>query len=175
MNRSLSIQNFCIRIADMDRFAERLEMARNALGISKYELAKRMDVRASNVGGWTNGEYKPSWDQMPLLAAQLGVKISWLLGEDENDPVPISPELAMQIVNGEIQQAKAVKKALHQLAWTDEMVAKFADGAVDENLALMMESLQMGVAVPEQAELAARNDKKKRGDGGNNKKKGGKG
>lgn len=150
----------------MNQFLERLESARSAAGISKYELAKRLGVRPSNVGGWFSGEYRPGWDQFPILASHLGVKMSWLLGEDDASPTPIAPDRALDILREAISQRPSAEPGA-------EKVSSQLEDLQAENAALREQLAAAGLSAPPRRQIGQPKDRvppRKRDRGGAQKK-----
>lgn len=69
----------------MDDFAKRLERIRTDAGLSQTALADRIKVSQSAISQMESGERKPSFDMIRELARALGVKPSYLLGEEVED------------------------------------------------------------------------------------------
>jgi transcriptional regulator with XRE-family HTH domain len=66
----------------MEDFAKRLERIRTDAGLSQTALADRVGVSQSAISQMEGGERKPSFDMVRVVAKALGVKPSYLLGEE---------------------------------------------------------------------------------------------
>ena len=66
----------------MEDFARRLERIRTDAGLSQTALAASIHVSQSAISQMESGERKPSFDTVRGLAKALGVKPSYLLGEE---------------------------------------------------------------------------------------------
>lgn len=72
---------------------QRIKRARAALGISQDKLAKRVGVSTMTVSRWETDTMSPEGDNLPALAAELGVTPGWVLfGEEDGAPPPIADE-----------------------------------------------------------------------------------
>ena len=60
-------------------FAAKLRSAREAAGVSQYELAKRSRVSKQSISALELGERKPSWETVQKLAAGLGISCEELM------------------------------------------------------------------------------------------------
>ncbi|MDU8943900.1 helix-turn-helix domain-containing protein [Ovoidimarina sediminis] len=74
---------------DMATFGDRVAAAREALGMTDEELARRLGVRLKTVQGWEQDTAEPRANKLQLLAGVLNVSIRWLLtGEGEGIDAP---------------------------------------------------------------------------------------
>lgn len=69
----------------MEDFAKRLERIRTDAGLSQTALAERIGVSQSAISQMESGDRKPSFDMVRQMAKALGVKPSYLLGEEIDD------------------------------------------------------------------------------------------
>lgn len=69
----------------MDILATRLKNARKAKGYTQRELADRVGMDQGHISRLENGGKGASMDYLQVLAKELGITISYLLGEDIND------------------------------------------------------------------------------------------
>lgn len=60
----------------------KVQAYREAAGMNKTELAKRMGVSIPTVSRWESGEDYPSGPRLPVLAEALGCTIDQLYGRD---------------------------------------------------------------------------------------------
>ena len=70
-------------------FGDRLTAAREAAGLERADLAKRLGVRKSTLREWEDDLSEPRANRLSMLAGLLNVSIVWLLtgeGEGGLDP-----------------------------------------------------------------------------------------
>ena len=72
-------------------FAKRLVDAREAAGLSKYELARRSGLSRQALSLLELGEREPNWTTVQLLAAALGTDCRQFTDPDLTLPVPEEP------------------------------------------------------------------------------------
>jgi len=65
--------------AETATFGDRLSGAREALGLSQSDLAKRLGVKLKTVRGWENDQSEPRANKLQMVAGLLNVSIMWLL------------------------------------------------------------------------------------------------
>lgn len=68
---------------------EKIKMLRTQKGLSQEELAVKLGVVRQTVSKWEKGLSVPDSQMLVSLAAELGVSVSSLLGQDEVDALPI--------------------------------------------------------------------------------------
>lgn len=68
-------------------FVDRLNELMNNRGISKYRLAKDLQVQPSVVGRWVSGENLPSLEKSIQIADYFNVSTDYLLGRDDGHAV----------------------------------------------------------------------------------------
>lgn len=65
-------------------FGDRVVAAREELGLSADELAKRLGIAAKTMARWENDQSEPRANKLQMLAGVLNVSMVWLLtGEGE--------------------------------------------------------------------------------------------
>lgn len=70
-------------------FGDRMAAARDALGMSEEELARRLGVKVKTVRNWEQDISEPRANKLNMLAGVLNVSFGWLLtGEGEGVPAP---------------------------------------------------------------------------------------
>ena len=70
-------------------FGDRVSAAREALGMSEEELARRLGVKLKTVQGWEHDTAEPRANKLQLLSGVLNVSIPWLLtGHGEGIDAP---------------------------------------------------------------------------------------
>jgi transcriptional regulator with XRE-family HTH domain len=105
--------------AERATFGDRVAGAREALGMSQDDLAKRLGVKLKTVRGWENDMNEPRANKLQMLSGILGVSLMWLLnGEGDgldgpgDDDAPLIPEirallLEMRQIRSEVDDAAA--------------------------------------------------------------------
>jgi transcriptional regulator with XRE-family HTH domain len=76
-------------------FGDRVAAAREALGLSQAELARRLGVKLKTLQGWEDDLSEPRANRLSMLAGILNVSLIWLLngeGEGLAEPGEAMPE-----------------------------------------------------------------------------------
>ena len=72
-------------------FGDRIVAAREALGMSQTDLARRIGVRSATLEAWEDDRAEPRANRLQMMAGILNVSLAWLLtGEGEGVPAPSS-------------------------------------------------------------------------------------
>ncbi len=70
-------------------FGDRLAGAREAAGMERRELARRLGVKLKTLANWEDDLAEPRANKLQMLAGLLNVSLSWLLtGEGEGVAAP---------------------------------------------------------------------------------------
>jgi len=76
-------------------FGDRLAAARDAIGLSQTELAKRIGVKLKTLQAWEDDLSEPRANKLSMVAGVLNVSLIWLLNgegqgvaEPDADPMP---------------------------------------------------------------------------------------
>jgi len=72
--------------AETATFGDRLAGAREALGMSQQDLAKRLGVKLKTVRAWEDDLTEPRANKLSMVAGLLNVSITWLLNADGDGP-----------------------------------------------------------------------------------------
>ncbi len=67
-------------------FSERLSCLLTEQGLTQRELAQRCRVDETSMSRYVNGSRKPCMDVLVRIAAQLGVSVEYLTGNEEDIP-----------------------------------------------------------------------------------------
>ena len=67
----------------MNRFAERVRELRAEIGMSRAELAKKVNVSERLISYWENGKRECDFDMLLRLAELFSVSVDYLLGKGE--------------------------------------------------------------------------------------------
>jgi len=97
-------------------FGDRITGAREALGLSQEELARRLGVRLRTIRAWEDDLAEPRANKLQMLAGLLNVSLRWLLtGEGEGVPAPgeatMGPEITALLVELRDVQAQLARTA----------------------------------------------------------------
>lgn len=80
--------------AEASTFGDRMVGARERMGMTRQDLAKRLGVKVSTVEHWEDDLSEPRANKLQLLAGVLNVSLTWLLtaeGEGINGPEDLGP------------------------------------------------------------------------------------
>lgn len=101
---------------DAATFGDRLVGAREAMGMSQADLARRLGVKLKTVGAWEQDLSEPRANKLQMLAGVLNVSIMWLLnGEGDGIDGPDNEAaLPADVANllADIRQVKLEVNAL---------------------------------------------------------------
>jgi len=74
-------------------FGDRVAGAREAVGLSQADLARKLGVKLTTLQGWEDDVREPRANRLQMLAGVLNVSIMWLLnGEGQGIPEPSENE-----------------------------------------------------------------------------------
>src|SRR5690606_25982778 len=90
---------------DTDTLGGRLSRARDAVGLSAAQLARRLGVQSSTIQAWESDRSQPRANRLSMLAGVLNVSLSWLLHGIGTAPVE----------DNEIEIAEGIKLQLDRL------------------------------------------------------------
>ncbi len=77
---------------DSATFGDRVAAAREAVGLSQADLARRLGVKLKTLQGWEDDVSEPRANRLSMLAGLLNVSLVWLLnGEGEGLAEPADP------------------------------------------------------------------------------------
>lgn len=96
-------------------FPERLQSIIEEQGISKYRIAKAIDISASTVSNYIKGKTKPDSTKLTVLSKLLGVNKSWLQTGEGTKYIVEEPEAVYQQVPAEINERQMIQKLLNLL------------------------------------------------------------
>ncbi|WP_068113162.1 helix-turn-helix domain-containing protein [Tropicimonas marinistellae] len=114
--------------AERATFGDRVAGAREALGMSQADMAKRLGVKLKTVRGWENDLSEPRANKLQMLSGILGVSLMWLLnGEGDGLEGPseeqtlLVPEVRSLLL--EMRQIRSeVDDAADRLARVEKML-----------------------------------------------------
>jgi transcriptional regulator with XRE-family HTH domain len=89
-------------IPDTDTLGGRLSRARDAVGLSAAQLARRIGVQSSTIQAWESDRSQPRANRLSMLAGVLNVSLSWLLhgigtAPSEEDEMELNESVALQL------------------------------------------------------------------------------
>lgn len=106
-------------------FGDRVAGAREAVGLSQTELARKLGVKVKTVRGWEDDLSEPRANKLQMLSGVLGVSLMWLLnGEGEGVDAPevasvLSPDVKSLL--GELREIRAeMDRSTDRLARTEK-------------------------------------------------------
>lgn len=67
-------------------FGDRLAAAREGLGLSQEDLARRIGVRRETLAAWEDDRREPRANRLALLAGVTGAPLRWLLSGEGETP-----------------------------------------------------------------------------------------
>lgn len=96
---------------DAATLGDRIVAAREALGFSQKDLARRLGVKLKTVQGWEEDRTEPRANKAQMMSGILGVSLLWLLsgeGEGVHEPsdTPAEPDEVKAILD-DIRTLKA--------------------------------------------------------------------
>jgi len=98
-------------------FGDRVAGARDALGLSQSDLAKRLGVKLKTVRGWENDLAEPRANKLQMLAGILNVSIMWLLnGEGDGLDAPGEEAILPADVRAMLTEIRQVKTEMNVMA-----------------------------------------------------------
>ncbi|WP_375261114.1 helix-turn-helix domain-containing protein [Palleronia sp.] len=83
-------------------FGDRLADARQAVGVTQKELARRLGVRLQTLEAWENDLSEPRANRLQMISGLLNVSLMWLLtgeGEGLTAPADDAPAEVTQILS----------------------------------------------------------------------------
>jgi transcriptional regulator with XRE-family HTH domain len=101
---------------DMATFGDRVAAAREALGLTQAQLARRLGVKAQTIDAWEADRSEPRANRLQMLAGLLNVSIMWLMTgegaglEVQDDQIPPGDALRETLV-----EIRAIRMAQRQL------------------------------------------------------------
>lgn len=98
---------------DADTVGDRIVQAREALGLTTAQLARRAGVRTHTLASWEAGRAEPRANKLVMLAGILNVSPTWLLMGQGQAPNDTPSEIAM--VMGELSQLRAMQERTAQI------------------------------------------------------------
>lgn len=112
----------------MESLAKRITKYREALQLSKSELAEKAVLTPAAISQFESGEREPSLESLKKLAEALEVKVSHLVGEESDTDFQDDPELSAMFRGAKKLNPENKKKLqdMYQvfLKWSNEKPKK---------------------------------------------------
>ena len=109
-------------------FGDRVAAARDRVGLSQGQLARRLGVKAQTVANWEADRAEPRANKLQMLAGLLNVSMVWLMtGVGEGVSAP--------------EEAETTDKALHAIV-TEVRETRMAQARLAERLARLEKRLK---------------------------------
>jgi HTH-type transcriptional regulator, cell division transcriptional repressor len=97
-------------------FGDRLVLAREAAGLGRQQLARRMGVTGPTVRSWEDDQAEPRANRMQMLAGMLNVSMVWLMSGQGTPPrsagAPASDQRAAEACLADLQRLRAEQMRL---------------------------------------------------------------
>ena len=101
---------------DAATFGDRVAGARDAMGMTQTQLARRLGVKKATVIGWEQDVSEPRANKLSMMAGLLNVSIKWLLtGEGEGVDTP-EEEDAPADLRDAVQELRAIRGEMRTMA-----------------------------------------------------------
>lgn len=101
---------------DAATFGDRVAGARDAMGMTQTQLARRLGVKKATVIGWEQDVSEPRANKLSMMAGLLNVSIKWLLtGEGEGVDTP-EEEDAPADLRDALQELRAIRGEMRTMA-----------------------------------------------------------
>ncbi|MEM1361456.1 MAG: helix-turn-helix transcriptional regulator [Pseudomonadota bacterium] len=115
-------------------FGDRVAGARESIGLSQAQLARRLGVKLKTLQGWENDVSEPRANKLQLLAGILNVSLTWLLtAEGDGLDGPVQSEKVDQELLGVLQELRLVRADMsrnaERLARVEKRLAKHLETA----------------------------------------------
>lgn len=115
--------------AENSTFGDRLAGAREAAGMTRGELARRMGLKVTTIEKWEDDRSEPRANRLATLSRLLGVSLRWLLdAEGEGIDAP-SPEEGRAALLHDLRQIRAdLQRSAERLGVLEKRVRQIVQG-----------------------------------------------
>lgn len=93
-------------ISDDDTIGGRITRAREQMGLSTAQLARRLGVKTSTLANWETDRIDVRSNRLATLAGMLNVSATWLLTGRGQQPVDRQSDLDIQSLKSLVQQLR---------------------------------------------------------------------
>ena len=100
---------------DLDTVGGRLSRARDALGLTPAQLARRLGVKTATIQGWESDRALPRANRLSMLAGVLAVSPSWLLHGIGSAPVEDGASPAVRPIIAQLERLKRLQQETGQI------------------------------------------------------------
>ncbi|EKF17877.1 helix-turn-helix domain-containing protein [Nitratireductor pacificus] len=100
---------------DRDTMGGRLSRARDAIGLSVAELARRLGVKAATIQAWESDRAQPRANRLAMLAGVLNVSLSWLLHGVGASPADESRSELVSAVSANLKRIRRLQEETARL------------------------------------------------------------
>ena len=102
---------------DSATFGDRVAAAREHVGLSQAQLARRLGVKAQTVANWEADRAEPRANKLQMLAGLLNVSMVWLMtGSGEGVAAPEEVEAADRALHGLVTEIRETRMQQTRLA-----------------------------------------------------------
>ncbi|MEY1556194.1 multiprotein-bridging factor 1 family protein [Yoonia sp. R2331] len=114
---------------DMATFGDRLAAARESVGMSVEDVAKRLGVKPATIAAWEEDRKEPRANRLTILAGMMGISLSWLMtgvgeGPEGGDEAPdVTPEVSDLLAQMRATRAQ-IARGTDQLARLEKQLRK---------------------------------------------------
>ena len=106
-------------------FGDRVAAAREVLGLSQEDLARKLGVKLKTVQGWENDISEPRANKLQMLSGVLNVTLMWLLnGEGDGISAPHEEPQISGDVGDLLAEMRQLKTTIGQAADTLQSLEK---------------------------------------------------
>ena len=103
-------------------FPERLQSIIEEQRISKYKIAKAIDISASTVSNYIKGKTKPDSTTLTVLCKLLGVNKAWLQTGDGPKYITEEPQTVYNRTPADIDDKQMIRKLINLLESQHESI-----------------------------------------------------
>lgn len=97
-------------------FGDRMAAARDRMGMTQAQLARRLGVKSQTIAGWESDRAEPRANRLQMLAGMLNVSLVWLMtgaGEGVGAPQEDLPrDQAVQAILDELRETRVAQSRL---------------------------------------------------------------
>ncbi len=119
--------------AQNSTLGDRLAGARDAAGMTRAELARRMGLKLATIEKWEDDMAEPRANRLQMLSGLLGVSLTWLLTAEGDGPDPTVAPLQGDL-RGVLAELRQVRADLVREADRVGRLEKRLYGLLKENL-----------------------------------------